>query len=206
MDATTPTPVPASPAAQKLLPSLEIFIDLPNFERALKREGFGTPRLNIRAYCNRLAVIAPCGPYHLNRVFVASAPEVDLVTGKETWSRYLLSATSGVTLLKGHRVDRSSSINRALDSDDNPLGREKAVDMALGVELAIAAVTGRSDAVLLLSNDTDFVPALVRAGEVGKTIWGYLPYQSGNQRLIAATHYQQPLQSTDIYRAFQTNG
>lgn len=177
--APSAAPAPARTAEQDKPrpPALEVFVDLPNFEIALRDEGW-PDLMNYAKFGNQLAHELPGHPYYLKRVWVfASVRDFDPATGvgrlgHEPFVRHLRaiqqSTSKLVQLVLSHRIQ-----NRRMGRWD-----EKGVDVNLTTAMVEGACDGRYDAALLVANDSDYYGAIRTVRARGKTVfWGYVGTQ-----------------------------
>jgi hypothetical protein len=169
------------------LPRLDLYVDLPNVERELKR--LGVPhKLDWARIGKTVAARLPGAPYHLQNInCFASTNRFDPRTGQGTpegWYNKLVELPS-VHVRWGHRLGLADV--RALSSADRGaenIGREKGVDVALAGTMVERACTGRFDVALLISNDTDFATVAWQMRRLGKrVVWGHLETQGENRYL-----------------------
>lgn len=168
------------------LPRLDLYVDLPNVERALKR--LQVPHKLDWARIGRSAARdLSGGPYHLQAVnCVASTERYDARTGKgrpEGWYNKLVELP-GVRVHWGFRLRMPDVRAGSADQGQEHVGREKGVDVALAALMVERACTARFDVALLLSNDTDFTPVIWQLRRLGKrVVWGHLDTQRANRYL-----------------------
>ncbi|WP_420128302.1 NYN domain-containing protein [Longimicrobium sp.] len=169
------------------LPRLDLYVDLPNVERELKRLNL-PHKLDWGRIGKSVAARVAGAPYHLQRVnCFASTTRYDPRTGKgrpEGWYNKLVELPS-VQVRWGHRL-RFPDVRGAASADHGveKLGREKGVDVALASTMVERACTSRFDVALLISNDTDFATVAWQMRRLGKRVlWGHLETQRDNRYL-----------------------
>lgn len=174
-------------AAGERLPRLDVYVDLPNVERELKRLQL-PHKLDWGRIGKSAAARLPGAPYHLQNVnCFASAGRYDPQTGKgspEGWYNKLVELPS-VHVRWGHRL-RLPDVRAAASADHGMenIGREKGVDVGLTATMVERACTGRFDVALLISNDTDFATLAWQMRRLGKrVVWGHLETQRENRFL-----------------------
>jgi hypothetical protein len=177
-----------APASEdERLPRLDLYVDLPNVERELKRLQL-PHRLDWSRIGKSVASRLAGAPYHLQNVncFAATA-RYDARTGwgaPEGWYNQLVELPS-VHVRWGHRlgladVRGAASADHGLEN----IGREKGVDVGLASTMVERACTGRFDVALLISNDTDFATVAWQMRRLGKrVVWGHLETQRENRYL-----------------------
>lgn len=168
------------------LPRLDLYVDLPNVERELRRlqapHKLDWARIG-RSAAQRLAG----GPYHLQAVnCFASTGRYNPRTGQglpEGWYNKLVELP-GVRVHWGHRLGLPDVRTGSADHGHEHIGREKGVDVALASVMVERACTDRFDVALLVSNDTDFTSVAWQLRRLGKkVIWGHLDTQRENRYL-----------------------
>lgn len=182
----------AAQSSGERLPRLDLYVDLPNLERELKR--LQVPhKLDWSKIGKSVASRLPEGPYHLQNVnCFAATGRYDPRTGRgipEGWYNKLVELP-GVHVRWGHRlslpdVRSAASADHGMES----FGREKGVDVGLAATMVERACTGRFDTALLISNDTDFATLAWQMRRLGKRVlWGHLESQRENRYLPHACH------------------
>lgn len=166
-----------TPARQ---PKLELFIDLPNFERALKRVDL-PHKIDLAAFGREIASRMMGGPYFLGRVNgFAATDDYDVATGKATPEGHhrAIAQLSGVHIILGHRLRYAELRDGVLEDAIEAVGREKGVDVNLAATMMERACDNRFDAALLISADTDFCGVIRQIIARGKRVyWGCLADQ-----------------------------
>ena len=100
--------------------------------------------------------------------------------------------------LKKHKIDYS--LGYLLKSDG--VFHEKGVDVNMAVDILVEAYEKRCDRIILVSSDTDLIPAIKKAKEKGKTVeyigFSYLP----SVALVANCSESRLLKKEDIEKFF----
>lgn len=167
-------------------PSLEVFIDLPNFERSLKREGLPF-KLDMRALSQKIAANVYGTTYHLKRVSIFTATDLYDANGapQPEGHHAALAGIAGVHFTYGHRMAPAGAGTNAMSgarkSDE---GREKGVDVALAISMMERACDGTFDAAVLIANDSDYCNLIERVRARGKSVyWAHLYEQRNHVRM-----------------------
>jgi uncharacterized LabA/DUF88 family protein len=98
------------------------------------------------------------------------------VAGNDHWlknlaARDLFAVRLGVLKFRGFQPKHTPLKGAALSDDDfKPTYEQKGVDMRIGLDIANFAATGSVDRIILLSGDTDCVPAMKHARIAGLQI------------------------------------
>lgn len=184
--------IEAPPGERERLPRLDLYVDLPNVERELKRLQL-PHRLDWSRIGKSVATRLRGAPYHLQNVnCFAATGNYDPRTGKglpEGWYRSLVELP-GVHMRWGHRLGfHDTRTVGSADYGTEHIGREKGVDVGLACTMVERACTGRFDVALLISNDTDFATVAWQMRRLGKrVVWGHLETQRENGHLPHACH------------------
>jgi uncharacterized LabA/DUF88 family protein len=182
------TDVPVAPAAAPVQPpALEVFVDIPNFEQALR--GAKLPSaLYYTKLGTKLKWTVPGFPYYLKRIWCfASVRQFDPVTGEgevanDAYSahlrRIIKSETGLAQLVLSHRLPpRTAGYS----------WEEKGVDTNLAATMMEGACDNRYDVALLLSNDSDYAGVCRRVVARGKrVIYGYVGAPGGENPYLSA--------------------
>jgi hypothetical protein len=174
-------------SASERLPRLDLYVDLPNVERELKRLDL-PHKLDWGRIGKSAAAKLSGAPYHLQNVnCFASTGRYDPRTGQGTpegWYNKLVELPS-VRMRWGHRLGLSDvRASASADHGTENIGREKGVDVALASTMVERACTSRFDVALLISNDTDFANVAWQMRHLGKrVVWGHLETQRENRFL-----------------------
>ena len=137
-----------------------------------------------------------CPPYNgTARLPVSGIPHT--FTSSAAWlddlaSRDLFAVRKGVLKFRGF-VPKKTPVpeNHVLTDDDfKPLFEQKGVDMRIGLDIANYAQNRSASRILLVSNDTDCIPALKLARISGlQTVLIYLPGRKPHSELAAHADY-----------------
>lgn len=137
-----------------------------------------------------------CPPYNgtvklpvsgMARTFTSSSAWLD-----DLASRDLFAVRRGVLKFRGFiPAKRSVPPNKTLTDDDfKPLFEQKGVDMRIGLDIANYAKNRSTSRILLISNDTDCIPALKLARISGlQTVLICLPGRKPHSELAAHADY-----------------
>jgi uncharacterized LabA/DUF88 family protein len=155
---------------------LEIFVDGTNFE--IEARSFTQGRsLDIPHLARRLAKqLDPQSPGHLlvkMRYCTSPAP---WMRGAEFEKGFFdaLRQSKSVDLLLGRHERRGA------DSRGRPRYEEKETDTNVAIQIVAGAYEDRYDVALVISGDTDMVPAMKMARARGKrVVWGHFACQAG---------------------------
>lgn len=191
------TPLVTSPSAQgstpAKLPVLEVFVDLPNFERALKRVS-----LPAKIDLVKLGEDVAGTTRYLKQVHAfAASSERDTATGRLRPEGYHqnLAVMPKVNLQLGHRLDHTDARGAHADQSASDIGREKGVDVGLAITMMERACDNTFDIALLIANDSDYCVLMQQVAARGKTVlWGHLEYQATHDRMKNACSYPYRLQ------------
>lgn len=169
------------------LPRLDLYVDLPNVERELKRLNL-PHKLDWGRIGKSVASRLAGAPYHLQNVnCFAATTRYNPQTGSgspEGWYNKLVELPS-VHVRWGHRLGLADVRGAAsADHGMENIGREKGVDVGLASTMVERACTSRFDVALLISNDTDFATVAWQMRRLGKrVVWGHLETQRENRYL-----------------------
>jgi uncharacterized LabA/DUF88 family protein len=95
--------------------------------------------------------------------FKGDSKWLDELAGKD-----LFAVRKGVLKFRGYKPkDVPVSPNKLTDSDFVPDFEQKGVDMRIGLDIAAYSAAGRVDRILLVTNDTDCVPAMKYGRKAG---------------------------------------
>lgn len=109
-----------------------------------------------------------CAPYQGKQRLPVSGIEKEF-TGDDSWLRNLeardmFAVRRGVLKFRGFKPKRVPIANAALaDEDFKPDFEQKGVDMRIGLDIANFSATKSVERIILLSGDTDCVPAMKHA-------------------------------------------
>lgn len=109
-----------------------------------------------------------CAPYVGTAKLPVSGAEVEF-NGSDAWlrelaSKNLFAVRKGVLKFRGFKPKRVPMIARSLTDDDfKPDFEQKGVDMRIGLDIANFAATRSVDRIILISGDTDCIPAMKHA-------------------------------------------
>ncbi len=116
-----------------------------------------------------------CAPYTGRVKAPVSGAEVEF-TGSDTWlrdlaQRNLFAVRTGVLKFRGFKPRRIPVSGRELTDDDfRPDFEQKGVDMRIGLDMANFANQRTADRLILITGDTDCVPAMKYARIAGLQI------------------------------------
>jgi uncharacterized LabA/DUF88 family protein len=109
-----------------------------------------------------------CAPYIGKAKLPVSGNEHEF-TGSDAWLRELaakdlFAVRRGVLKFRGFKPKKVPIANQALtDADFKPDFEQKGVDMRIGLDIANHAVTKSVDRIILITGDTDCLPAMKHA-------------------------------------------
>ncbi len=98
------------------------------------------------------------------------------VVGSDAWldqlaRKDLFAVRRGVLKFRGFKPKRTPIDPDELTDDDfKPIFEQKGVDMRIGLDLALFSGTGAVQRVILITGDTDYIPALKHARKAGLQI------------------------------------
>lgn len=141
-----------------------------------------------------------CAPYNGTAKLPVSG-ELKHFTGSDAWlnslaARELFAVRRGVLKFRGFKP---KGLAPKTDDDFAPDFEQKGVDMRIGLDLASFAVKKTVDRVVLVSGDTDCVPAmkLVRISGLQVTLVS-LPGQAPAPELLCHADFHRSLTWTDV--------
>lgn len=113
-----------------------------------------------------------CPPYNgTTHLPVTGSPHT--FTGSDTWlktlaGKDLFAVRYGILKFRGYTPRRTPIPSQALtDADYKPIFEQKGVDMRLGLDIANFCETKAVERIILITNDTDCVPAMKYARIAG---------------------------------------
>jgi uncharacterized LabA/DUF88 family protein len=155
-------------------PSLEIFVDGSNFNRACDREG-----ISYRVDFNLLATRLSRG-YHFVQLRYYSAPLANLWSAAyRTQQAFFeqLRRSRRIELVLGRHEPRTDRYGQRYHV-------EKETDVNLAVDMVVGAYEERYDVAMLVAGDTDYVRAIRAVQAHGKrVVWCHLPAQKHTNQL-----------------------
>jgi len=109
-----------------------------------------------------------CAPYSGTVKLPVSGGETEF-KGSDHWLKELaakdyFATRLGVLKFRGFKPKKTPIANKAMkDEDFSPDFEQKGVDMRIGLDIASYAATGTIDRIILVSGDTDCIPAMKHA-------------------------------------------
>jgi uncharacterized LabA/DUF88 family protein len=112
-----------------------------------------------------------CAPFSGKALRPISGTE-EVFTGADRWlhevaSLNLFAVRRGVLKFRGYERKRARHIGPLTDADFKPQFEQKGVDMRIGLDIAAYSTGHLADRVILITNDTDCVPAMKFARKEG---------------------------------------
>ena len=98
---------------------------------------------------------------------IKKTPNFALRLGKTVWSNNDWVLKSGK--LK-NLLNKKITVDDLVDTDVRPLIQQKAVDMKMGIDIALIATKQLADLLIIISGDSDIVPALKLARREGMQV------------------------------------
>ena len=107
--------------------------------------------------------------YYYCRPYQSSPPTEEEKIRYRSWRRF----EGALRNIPNFDVRLGKLVFRGTRSDGRPIFQQKRVDLMLGVDMALLAGKGRLNRVVLLSGDSDFVPAIEAVKQEGilTTLW-----------------------------------
>lgn len=114
---------------------------------------------------------------------------------KDLATRNCFAVRLGELKFRGFKPRQIPTHGRALtDTDFAPDFEQKGVDMRIGLDIATFAQTRAVERIVLITNDTDFVPAMKHARKAGlQVVLAGLPGQTPAGTLLCHADYFRPL-------------
>ena len=135
-----------------------VFVDGSNFYHSLKTS-FGSAALDVGRFCRWLS-----GEENLVKIFYYNAP----VFQKDSLEAYKKQQRFFESLKK---IKRLELFLGRLEKRPGNHKAEKGVDVKLAVDLVTNAFYGKFDVAIVVTNDADFVPAIMAVQEKGKAVY-----------------------------------
>jgi uncharacterized LabA/DUF88 family protein len=110
-------------------------------------------------------------------------------------NKELFAVRRGVLKFRGFRPRKVPISTTALtDADFEPIFEQKGVDMRIGLDIALFAATHAVDRIILITNDTDIVPAMKYGRRAGlQLVLVALPGHKFTPELLPHTDFHRPL-------------
>ena len=134
-----------------------IFIDGSNFYHNLKR-AFGAPSVDLEKFCKHVSMNKK-----LEKTFYYTAPvsQKDFPESYKKQQRFLSTIS---------KIENLSIFLGRLEKRPDGTMTEKGVDVKLTVDLLKNAFDDKFDVAFLVTNDADFIPAIVEVQKIGKKV------------------------------------
>lgn len=116
-----------------------------------------------------------CAPYNGQAKRPVSG-SIQLFTGSDKWlrdlaSRDLFAVREGVLKFRGYKPKKIPIASTALtDADFSPDFEQKGVDMRIGLDIALYSDAKTTDRIILVTGDTDCLPAMKHGRKAGLQI------------------------------------
>jgi len=156
-----PVHTPPATTSTTRKPSLLILVDGTNFQASMREAGLEYP-IDFPRLAHQLAKSVDGGAILVKLRFYAAASANREVRKREAVLFDVLRRSSATELVEGWHERKQCSQCRA------PYHREKATDVNLAVDLVDGAHRDKYDVVMVISADSDFVPAMERVRTVTK--------------------------------------
>lgn len=121
-------------------------------------------------------------------------------TGSSAWlselaSKDLFAVRLGVLKFRGFVLKKPAAPGQPLtDGDFKPDFEQKGVDMRIGLDIATISALGTVDRIVLITNDTDCVPAMKLGRKAGlQIVLMVFPGQRAAPELVHHSDYHRPL-------------
>jgi uncharacterized LabA/DUF88 family protein len=142
-----------------------------------------------------------CAPYS-GKAKLPVSGQIQSFTGSDQWlvdlsKRELFAVRRGVLKFRGFKpkiipIPAGTALQ---DADFTPYFEQKGVDMRIGLDIALFSTNRAVDRVVLVSNDTDCVPALKHGRRAGLQIAiTELPGQTVAAELLSHADFKRPVQ------------
>lgn len=146
------------------------------------------------------ALYYDCAPYVGSQKQPISGIERDF-TGGDGWlhdlaSRNLFAVRRGILKFRGWKPKRIplSGSQPLTDADFEPVFEQKGVDMRIGLDIATITETKTVERIILISADTDFIPAMKYGRIHGMQIVGVkLPTGGMSREMLAHVDIERPI-------------
>ena len=142
-----------------------------------------------------------CPPFNGDRTRPVSG-EKHTFKSSDGWlhelaTRDLLAIRLGVLKWRGWKPKRTPVDGNALTDDDfKPDFEQKGVDLRIGLDLAVFAAEKSVDRIILVTGDTDLIPAMKLARRTGLQVVGVeFPGYKPNRELAAHVDFRRTLSS-----------
>ncbi len=140
-----------------------------------------------------------CAPYAGTAKLPVSR-ETHQFSGSSAWlaelaSKDLFAVRLGVLKFRGFVLKRPPAPGQALaDADFKPDFEQKGVDMRIGLDIATISALGTVDRIVLITNDTDCVPAMKHGRKAGlQVVLMGFPSQRVAAELLHHADFHRPL-------------
>lgn len=140
-----------------------------------------------------------CSPYNGSQRLPVSG-DIHTFTASDHWlkdlaARNCFAVRLGELKFRGYKPRQIPTQGRALtDADFAPDFEQKGVDMRIGLDIATFSQTRAVERVILVTNDTDFIPAMKHARKAGlQVVLVGLPGQVPANALLCHADYFRPL-------------
>lgn len=187
MEPVHPPPATTSPHRK---PRLLILVDGTNFQASMREAGLAYP-IDFPRLAHQLAKTVDGGSILVKLRFYAAHSASPGVRKREAVLFDVLRRSSATELVEGwHERKECTQCHK-------PYHREKETDVNLAVDLVDGAHRDRYDVALVISGDSDFVPAIERVRTVTKihdgvparkrVVWGHFAHQAHVSRIRNAS-------------------
>jgi uncharacterized LabA/DUF88 family protein len=112
-----------------------------------------------------------CAPYQGTAILPVSGA-VKKFSGSDQWlhdlaARDYFAVRRGILKFRGYARKRGNTTNPPTDEDFDPQFEQKGVDMRIGLDIAAYSSEHLAQRIILITNDTDCVPAMKFARKAG---------------------------------------
>lgn len=167
-----------------IMKKISFYIDGQNTYYALKKMGMKqTTKYNYQKLIEFLVSSTPSYVgYYVGQIkrYTDIAESEDLYQGQQKHFSHIMQTVENINLIKGKimRVNGQDAkcTEQSCPKKNQPVFYEKGVDVRMAIDIVHHALRSDYDEAYLLSSDTDLIPAVQRAQEVGKIIH-YIGFQ-----------------------------
>jgi len=181
---------PSATTSTARKPRLLILVDGTNFQASMREAGLDYP-IDFPRLAHQLAKCVDGGAILVKLRFYAAASANPEVRKREAVLFDVLRQSSATELVEGWHERKQCNRCHA------PYHREKETDVNLAVDLVDGAHRDKYDVALVISADSDFIPAIERVRTVTKirdgvpaqkrVAWGHFPHQAHVKRIERAS-------------------
>jgi uncharacterized LabA/DUF88 family protein len=136
-----------------------------------------------------------CAPYNGEAKKPVSGKKHEF-KGSDQWlkrlaQKDLFAVRLGILKFRGFKPKKVPLAKKLSDEDFKPDFEQKGVDMRIGLDIATYSTSGLLDRIVLLSNDTDCIPAMKHGRKAGiQIVLGTFPNCNAAPELLEHSDYQ----------------